>query len=130
MSDLQVVLRKRNYDLSKSKEVLKKYGRSKPVEKNAEKLQVCTEVNVNIQESDVERSEAQSAPNRLGYAPDFDIVKVRKDEKKRINFANKLLLSPLTTVGNLPFRRICKEFGADITCGMDGNDHRWSHLIP
>lgn len=93
ISDLQVTLRKRNYNFDLSKKIL--------AEIDAEKKQ-----------------RKENTEKAIGYVPDTDIITERTSEKKSINFRNKLFLSPLTTVGNLPFRRICKEFGADVTCGQ------------
>ncbi|KAG8978890.1 tRNA-dihydrouridine synthase 3 [Tulasnella sp. JGI-2019a] len=61
-------------------------------------------------------------------------VPARLQEKKRLRWEGLNYLAPLTTVGNLPFRRLCVEYGAQITCGemalttslLTGNRDEWS----
>lgn len=63
-----------------------------------------------------------------------DLAPIRAGEKKSLDFRGKLYLAPLTTVGNLPFRRLCNTLGNDITCSemglsqefLAGNGNEWS----
>lgn len=103
--DLQIQLQKRKFNFTFAEKLVKALDARNKSDKSD------TAVDSNITES------GGSNIKKIGPILDEDLIKLLPREKKMIDWQNKLYLSPLTTVGNLPFRRICKEFGADITCG-------------
>ncbi|XP_023954768.2 tRNA-dihydrouridine(47) synthase [NAD(P)(+)]-like [Bicyclus anynana] len=104
--DLQMQLQKRKFDFTFAEKLVKCFDTRNKSEK--------TEVSIATNGSEANNSDSQT---KIGAVLDDDIIKLLPRERKIIDWKNKLYLSPLTTVGNLPFRRICKEYGADITCG-------------
>lgn len=128
-NDLQWKLKKRTYDFSISEKLIK-YNDSLYKEKVQGK---------GTSTQDQLQSTANEAPLKnttSGSVTDEDLIALLSRERRSIDFRGKVMLSPLTTVGNLPFRRICKEFGVDVTCGemavctslLQGAPQEWALL--
>jgi tRNA-dihydrouridine synthase 3 len=106
--DVQILLRKNKYDFKCKRHFEAK--KEAPKEGEADKIE---------------------PPKTLETATPVELK-----TRKIIDFSNKVYVAPLTTVGNLPFRRMMKKFGADITCGemaiatclLEGKPSEWALL--
>lgn len=92
--DLQIQLRKRNVHFKKSDQYMRTLDTRKKESKRPEGPG-CTD---HSESPPVVLPTSGDAHNHAGTVTDADVIKLRPEEKKKLDVKDKLLLAPLTTV--------------------------------